>query len=173
MLSTNFIYAPEGLANELILRMVIDNTYNILDSGIYTIDCGERDRYEDIFLLVDGKWLQFRARDYIIEHAAGCIIGIVPLKQESWVFGTSLFQGYYTVFDNRDHNDAAIGFAPAHLSDKYSVTSGSPPKAYVKEYLWELTWPFILKNYLKERWDVDATWLCMQLGNWWFSTFGV
>lgn len=106
---TSFIYAPAGLGLELMLRLARGNTY-LFDSssGIMTIDCNEKDKYEDFYLIIDGYKFTILAEDYVYEVPAenyweddSCFLGIIQDNTiNQWVLGDVFLRGYYSIHHN-------------------------------------------------------------------------
>jgi hypothetical protein len=48
--------------------------------------------------------------------------------------------GYYTIFDNDDHANAKMGFAPHANSSKVKVEKITKPTTDIMDILWEITW---------------------------------
>jgi hypothetical protein len=49
-------------------------------------------------------------------------------------------KGYYTIFDNDDHANAKMGFAPHANSSKVKVEKMAKPTTDISDVLWETTW---------------------------------
>jgi hypothetical protein len=53
------------------------------------------------------------------EYEDVCMIGIIDDYESSyWTLGDTFLRGYYAIFNNDDHADAKMGFAPHAASDK-------------------------------------------------------
>ena len=62
-----------------------------------------------------------------------------------------MLQGYYTIWNNDNHNASKVGFAPHDTSSKFEITTGTTPTTNVQDllsertlfidlYLWFSTW---------------------------------
>ena len=60
------------------------------------------DTFDDVFLLIGGKWLQISASDYVFTYQGVCVLAFVPSQQSYWLIGSTLMKGYYTIHDNND-----------------------------------------------------------------------
>ena len=68
-----------------------------------------------------------------------------------WLLGDVFLRGYYSIYDNTNHNAARIGFAPHATSTKPKVVENSPiPEIGVEDITWELTWIFDFWYYFGE-----------------------
>ncbi len=138
--ATRFVYTPRGQGQEILHRLVHKRNSQWVDSvGVYAIDCEERSDYEDIKFSVNEQWISLKASDYIHEFDGVCFLGIIPTSRDAWVFGTSVFEGYYTIFDQSDVENARIGIAPHASSEKDLVSFAELPKKKVGSVVWELT----------------------------------
>ena len=67
-------------------------------------------------------------------------------KVDYWLMGTNFMQGYYTIFDNDDHSNARLGFAPHTDSSKVKIDDVRMPTTDVMDILWETTWVGLLAD---------------------------
>ena len=93
-----------------------------MDSDYVMFTCILRHKFQSIYFLVKGQWLEMHPEDYIIRHLTitgeVCVIGIHASDNDFVLLGQSFFRGYYSIFD-MDHN--RIGFAPHSTSVKSKV----------------------------------------------------
>ena len=170
---SNVFIAPDGLGWEILLRLTKDKVSQYIpEANIFAIECAQREDYEDIRFNVNEHWVQLRAEDYIGKTEGVCYIKIVPGWFPAWVFGTSVLEGYYTIFDNADHDDAKIGIAPHVNSDKDVLESGSFPTTSLHDIVWELTPIFEVYSAFSDL-PVDLYPIFKILGNIWLQVFGV
>jgi hypothetical protein len=81
---------PENEGWEAVLRLLKGKEWQrISGTNAFVVDCAARDSFEDISFMLDGKWLQLKAQDYILEVDGACILGLIPTEQNMWIFGTS------------------------------------------------------------------------------------
>ena len=74
-----------------------------------------------------------------------CYLGILPMDVEYWLIGDVFLRGYYSIFDNSNHEVPRLGFAPHATSSKPKVVAKSKiPAVNVEDVTWELTWIFDL-----------------------------
>lgn len=71
-------------------------------------------------------------------------MGIVSATDMTyWLLGDTFLTGYYSIYDNSDHDNARVGFAPHATSSKpVLVENSSIPSTRVEDVLWELSWVF-------------------------------
>jgi hypothetical protein len=69
---SGFIIPPKGICQKVVglLTEGLTSTFDA-GSGITSIDCGQKNQYEDIEIRIDGKWIQILAKDYIYDNGAG------------------------------------------------------------------------------------------------------
>ena len=130
---TSLIYAPSGLGEELVQRLARGSQY-LFDptSGLTVVSCDEKDNYQDFYLTIDDAQFKILAEDYFMtmtttnettgEKTTTCFLGIVSMIDLNyWLIGDVFLRGYYSIFDNADHNAARMGFAPHATSTKPKV----------------------------------------------------
>ena len=52
-------------------------------------------------------------------------------NQQFWWMGLPLIQGYYTIWNNDNHNASKVGFVPHDTSSKLEITTGTTPTTKV------------------------------------------
>ena len=151
---TSLIYAPGGVGTELQLRLAHGKEYiHDSSSGLMMVNCDEKASYEDFYLTIDDYQFKILAEDYILAFDdtddAGvtttvCFMGIVASNDMSyWLLGDVFLTGYYSIFDNSDHDNGRIGFAPHATSSKPVVGENMPYiNTKVDDILWEHSWLF-------------------------------
>jgi hypothetical protein len=169
------VYAPAGLGYELLSRLTkgLDKYYD-RESGFMYVSCRQKRYYEDVYLTIDGYKFQIRVEDYWYEFASEypggndvCILGFIDDDYaDYWLLGDVFLRGYYTIHDNKDHNNARIGFAPHWVSNKEKVVDTTVTDTSVKDVLYECTpvysmWP---QSYSAEQ--------AQYWGNIWANVFG-
>lgn len=103
---TSLIYVPESIAYELMYRLAASKTHYIYEKFM-VVNCGERDQFEDVHLLINGTWFEVLAKDYIVETDGLCVLAFtINVGQEYWLLGDAFLMGYYTIHDNQDHAKA-------------------------------------------------------------------
>jgi len=156
---TSLMYAPGGLGKELMLRLAKGSEY-LFDSssGLMIVNCDEKANYQDFYLTIDGYQFKVLADDYFFSFTAEedilgtgateatCFLGIISEPTVNyWLMGDVFLTGYYSIFDNSDHDNARIGFAPHATSSKPNVdtiATSSLPTTRVDDIMWELSWLF-------------------------------
>ena len=101
---------------------------------------------------MDGAQFKVLADDYFMEMeitedgetSTTCFLGIVSmLNLEYWLIGDVFLRGYYSIFDNSDHDAPRMGFAPHATSTKPKVKENATiPSIGIEDVTWELTWIF-------------------------------
>lgn len=129
------IYAPGSLGHELQLRMSV-GLQHFYDggSGIMIVSCSEKSWYQDFSIWIDDYEFEVLVDDYFLsmnemlgDQASNdyddiCILGIIDdMNATYWTLGDTFLRGYYGIFDNNDHDNAKMGFAPHATSDKAFV----------------------------------------------------
>jgi hypothetical protein len=106
-------------------------------SGLTIVNCADKDFYQDFYLTIDDHQFKILADDYFMsmtitddttgDSTTTCFLGIVSMDTlDYWLLGDVFLRGYYSIFDNTDHNAAKIGFAPHATSTKPKVVANAP-----------------------------------------------
>ena len=95
------------------------------------VTCSEKTWYQDFSIWIDDYQFDVLVDDYFLsmnkmlgdassrEYDDVCMLGIVDdYNSTYWTLGDSFLRGYYSIFDNDDHSNAKMGFAPHSSSDK-------------------------------------------------------
>lgn len=103
-----------------IFRYVGDNQYEVY-SGYVLSKCYSN--FPDLYFLFNNHWLMVKADEYVVDASEAqdgsqCLLLIVALDAPYNIFGTPIFQGYYSVFEQDADGSARLGFAPNNLSSK-------------------------------------------------------
>jgi len=123
---------------------------------------------------MQGYWFEARQEDYIIDISGTCILGILPHNYGNfWVIGTTIFKGYYTVYDNSNPDDAKVGFAPSATSDKSVLTSEFFPDTQWYDILWELTGWWGIYRLMSLGGVIPVRFIYQIVGSVWISLFGM
>ena len=121
------------------------------------ISCSDKEKYEDLYLVMDGFWLQILAKDYIMQDGSLCFLGFILNDQEDdyWVLGDVFLQGYYSIHDNSDPLNAKLGLVPHKNSSKDFVQTGSVPNIEAAQVAWEQCWLFDVYWATHISWFID------------------
>jgi hypothetical protein len=152
-------------------------------SGLTLVNCSDKAYYQDFYLTIDGNQFKILADDYFMsmdttDDTTGvvtttCFLGIVSMDAlDFWLLGDVFLRGYYSIFDNSDHNAAKIGFAPHATSTKPKVAANSPiPSVGVEDITWELSWVFDMWQALGAH--SFSQWYYRWNGKMWVWWFGI
>ena len=70
-----------------------------------------------------------------------CMLSIVDAwESEYWVLGSSFLNGYYTILDNDNHEQARMGIAPNAAGDKEKLRKTPKPTVDYNDILYQHTW---------------------------------
>lgn len=121
---TSVSYVPQSLFAGF-LKQVTDSlppwaSYEMSEDGtLMRVDCSEKDYYPQIFIQVQGYWLEISAEDYLVQDQEQCMLGFIPnIGNEYWLVGDSFFRGYYVVHDDEN---SRLGVVPHSTSTKSQV----------------------------------------------------
>ena len=117
------------------------------------VSCEDKTWYQDFSIWIDGMEFEILVDDYFLsmadmlgdeateEHDDVCMLAIVDdWNATYWTLGDTFLKGYYAVFDNDDHANAKMGFAPHATSEKKFVEQTRLPVESIANILWEITW---------------------------------
>ena len=111
------VYAPAGLAHELLLRLARGKKYLFDEaSGMMIVNCDDSEKYEDVYLTIQGNQYTILADDYFYMvqpenywEEPACFLGILQDRNINyWLLGDVFLRGYYTVWDNSDPTAAQM-----------------------------------------------------------------
>ena len=130
---------PKSEADAFWHFLLLDREYKSEESkGRYYIECNETASWPPLFFLFEGKkdglavnetvayWLELKTEDYILDVSkmqdrSLCQIAFEVNKDDFWVFGTALYEGYYVV---HEPNFPQIRFAVTTASSKIDIMEG-------------------------------------------------
>ena len=164
-------YLPDhGVGLEILRRLTKGRNAKYYSTiGGMVIDCDERDQYEDVSFSLDGKWIQIKAEDYLEEYDGVCYIGLLIGEYPVYTFGTQAMNGYYTIFDNSDPDNARVGFAPHATSTKSVLAEDDLPSDSLWNVYWEHGYLFqVYQNNPDAWWANRAVFKLLSLFNYWF-----
>lgn len=61
------------------------------------------------------------------QDGSSCLLLLIGLDAPYHIFGTPIFQGYYTVHEQDEDGSARLGFVPNNISGKKAVYPGKDP----------------------------------------------
>lgn len=117
---TSLIYVPQSYGDDFMYRLLFGKKY-IQTNGMFQINCKEKNAFDDVYFVIDGKLFQVSHNDYVIEIEGVCLLAFVVHSSEFWLLGDAFLMGYYSIHDNEDHEKASIGFAPHKTSKKPEI----------------------------------------------------
>ena len=164
------------------MRMAQPNQhYFDAESGIMIVSCEEKTWYQDFSIWIDDMEFEIKVDDYFLSMADMmgvqatpaeedvCLLAIVDdLEATYWTFGDAFLKGYYATFDNDDHANAKMGFAPHATSDKKLIEQTRLPVESIANILWEVTW---ISNIIPP--SSPLAFISWIIGNVWVWFFGI
>ena len=116
-----------------IFRYVGDDQYEVYEGFIFS-KCYSN--FPDLYFMFDEKWIKVEASEYVFDvstadDGSNCLVLIIGLDLPYNVFGTPIFQGYYTVHDQDGNGDARLGYVPNNISGKPPLQKGRKPAYFL------------------------------------------
>lgn len=83
------------------------------------------------------KWIKVTKDEYVLDASddqdgSVCMLLLVGVNQAYNVFGTPIFQGYYTVHQQLGNGRARLGFVPNNVSRKSKLSDGTTIRQLLK-----------------------------------------
>ena len=86
--------------------------------------------------MFEKKWIVVNSEDYVLDvseaqDGSQCLLLLIGLDGPYNIFGTPLFQGYYTIHDQSNKAETRLGFVPTNISSKPKLFLGSKPSFFL------------------------------------------